>query len=423
MNIKKHEFKKIISSPIFIALIIIFLIYNSFLIWNKSYVRDDMKILNEIVDNVGYEINDEMMENFKTYYEDNLEKANVVINEKASKQYKSMDEFFKSNNSEMYGGSSIYSNQDVKLFSKVASIESYYNGVEILDKKYENIDIAEFEKVDLENGGYSEKVAKIVKGNYDEFKIRFSQLKENGEQKNLFFNGIGYKMHSFLFKEIFITIIYEIMILTVLIMGFTINYEYENKTSLLVYSLKRGREIIKDKFIVGLASTVLVTTIIFAFTLGLYFIVFDYSGLWRVPISNYFAQEYSIPYMSWWNLSIMEYLILGISTVYIIEAIFSVITFIISKVIKNTYIVFGIFVILVGGGLALPSLIPMSWDISMVAVFTPFTLIFNPSWWFMQKGASQSFKYYELIILGVWVAVTGLLALWCIKKFKRENIN
>lgn len=423
MNIKKHEFKKIISSPIFIALIIIFLIYNSYLIWNKSYVRDDMKILNEIVDNVGYEINDEMMVNFKTYYEENLEKANVVINEKASKQYKSMDEFFKSNNSEMYGGSSIYSNQDIKLFSKVASIESYYNGVEILDKKYENIDIAEFEKVDLENGGYSEKVAKIVKGNYDEFKIRFSELKENGEQRNLFFNGVGFKMHSFLFKTILITIIYEIMILTVLIMGFVINYEYENKTSLLVYSSKRGRDIIKDKFIVGLASTVLVTTIIFAFTLGLYFIVFDYSGLWGVPISNYFAQEYIMPYMSWWNLSIMEYLILGISTVYIIEAIFSVITFIISKVIKNTYIVFGIFVILVGGGLALPSLIPMSWDISMVAVFTPFTLIFNPSWWFMQKGASQSFKYYELIILGVWVAVTGLLALWCIKKFKRENIN
>ncbi|MBU3131312.1 ABC transporter permease subunit [Clostridium gasigenes] len=423
MDIKKHEFKKIISSPIFIILIIIFLIYNSFLIYEKSYVRNDLKVLNEIVDNVGYEINDDMMVEFKRYYKENLEEADVVINEKTSKKYESINEFFKSDNSINRGGDSVYSKEDIKLFNKVVNIESYYNGIEILDKKYEDIDISEFAKGDLEEGGYSTNVANVVKGNWDEFEVRFNKLLENGDHRNLFFNGLGYKMHSFLFKTIFKTMIYEIMILAVLIMGFIINYEFENKTSLLVYSSKKGREIIKDKLLVGIGTTVLVTTIIFIFTLGLYFIVFDYSGLWGVPISNYFAQEFTTPYMSWWNLSIIEYLILCIITAYIVEVIFSTIAFIIAKVIKNTYIVFGVFAILVGGGLVLPTLIPMSWDMVLPTVFTPFTLIFNPSWWFMQKGALQSFKYYECITLVVWAVGIGLLEIMCIKKFRKENIN
>ncbi|MBB6716664.1 hypothetical protein [Clostridium gasigenes] len=423
MDIKKHEFKKIISSPIFIALIIMFLIYNSFLIWDKSNVRDDLKVLNEIGDNVGSEINDNMIMDLKNYYEENLEKVNVIINEKTYKKYKSINEFFKNDNSTNRGGDSVYSKEDIKLFNKVANIESYYNGIEILDKKYGDIDISRFAEEDLEKGGYSTNVANIIKGNWDEFEVRFNELKENGEHRNLFFNGLNYKMHSFLFKTIFKTMIYEIMILAVLIMGFIINYEFENKTSLLVYSSKRGREIIKDKLLVGLGTIVLVTTIIFTFTLGLYFIIFDYSGVGGVPISNYFAQENSMPYMSWWNLSIIEYLIICVITVYIIEVIFSSITFIIAKVIKNTYIVFGFFTILVGGGLVLPTLIPMSCDMVLPTVFTPFTLIFNPSWWFMQKGALQSFKYYECITLVVWAVGIGLLEIMCIKKFRKENIN
>lgn len=423
MDIKKQEFKKIICSPIFIVLTIMFLLYNLFLILDKSYIKEELKVLNEIVDSVGYEINDEMMVEFKDYYEENLNKANSIIAKQTSNKYESISKFFEEDSSVNTGGELIYSKEEIDFLNKVSNIEFYYKSIEGLDESYEGINISNMSKTDIEESTYSEKVTNMIKGNWDDFEIRFNELKENGEHRNLFFFGRAYKMHSFLFKNLFVTMIYEIMILIVLITGFIVNYEFENKTALLVYSTKRGRHIIKDKLIVALGSTLLVTTIIFTFTLAVYFMVFDYSGLWGVPISTYFGQEYAMPYMSWWNISILQYLILAISTVYIIEAIFFGLAFSIAKVMKNTYIVAGIFAVLVGIGIALTTWIPASWSLVVTTVFTPFTLILNPSWWFMQRGGLQSFKYYEHITLAVWAIVVSLIVFKCINSFRKENIN
>lgn len=423
MDIKKFEFKKIISSPIFIVLTLIFLIYNSFLIWEKSYIKDEIKILNEIVDNVGYEINDEMMVEFKDYYEENLREANNIINKETSNQYESMAEFFENDSNINSGEKLIYSDEDMEFLDKMSIIEFYYTAIESLDENYGKINISNYKREDIEKSGYSEKVNTMIEKNWDDFEVRFNELKENGEHRNLFFFGKAYKMHSFLFKDLFITMICEIMILVVLITGFIVNYEFENKTALLVYSTKRGRDAIKDKLIVALGSTLLVTTIIFTITLLIYFIVYDYSGLWGVPISTYFGQEYAMPYMSWWNISMARYLILSIIIVYIIEVIFCGIAFSIAKVIKNTYIVAGIFAVILGAGIAVSTWIPTSWSLSVTTVFTPFTLIINPSCWFMQRGGLQSFKYYEHITLAIWVVGVSLIVFRCIRKFKKENIN
>lgn len=231
-------------------------------------------------------------------------------------------------------------------------------------------------------------------------------------------------MHSFLFKNIFTAIIYEIMILIVLATSFILNYEFESKTALVVYSTKRGRHLTKDKLIVSLGFTISATTIIISITLLTYFITFDYSGLWGVSVNSFFGQEYSMPYMSWWSMSILKYLVLVILVVYLIEIIFCGITFILSVFIKNTYIVFGTFAIILGIGILLPEVIPTNLDIIIYSVYTPFTLILNPSWWFMFRGGLlQPSKYYEIITLIIWSVIVLVIGALCVKRVKRENIK
>lgn len=422
MNIKKYEFKKIISSPIFIVLILIFLSYNTMRIINKSYIRNDLKVLNEIVDEVGYAINDDMILEFKRYYENQLNEANKILSEKGYSSYNTMSEFFKENY--IYdGGDSKFNSDEVTFLDKVYSIEAYYFLSIDLEIGYDDIDINKMSEGELSKSPYNEKVNSIIKENYDKFAIRFNELKEEGEHKNLFFHGKTYKMHSFLFKDIFTAIIYEIMILIVLATGFIINYEFENNTAQVAYSTKRGRNLIKDKMIVLLGTTILVTTIIIAITLSIYFSVFDYSGLWGVSISNYFAQEVAMPYMAWWNMSILKYLVAVILVVYILEIIFCRIAFILATFIKNTYIVFGIFAIMVGSGMLLPIFIPNSLDIIIASVYTPFSLIINPAWWFMMRGGLQTYKYYDIVTLFVWSICVFVIGTLCVKKFKRESIK
>lgn len=423
MNIKKYEFKKIISSPIFIVLTLIFLAYNIMMIMNKSHIRNDLKVLNEIVDEVGYVINDDMMVEFKNYYESQLKKANNILSEKGYNSYDTISEFLAGNY--IYDNESPKFNSDEATFlDKVSSIEAYYFLSSDLEQSYKSIDINKIADYELKKSSYNNNVNKIIKKNYDEFAIRFQELKANEEHKNLFFHGRTYKMHSFLFKNIFTAIIYEIMILIVLATSFILNYEFESKTALVVYSTKRGRHLVKDKLIVALGFTILATTIIITMTLLIYFIVFDYSGLWGVSVNSFFGQEYSMPYMSWWSMSILNYLVLIILVVYLLEIIFCGITFILSVFIKNTYIVFGAFAVILGIGILLPEVIPQNLDIIIYSVYTPFTLILNPSWWFMLRGGLlQPSKYYEIITLIIWNVIILVIGVLCVKIVKRENIK
>ena len=126
------------------------------------------------------------------------------------------------------------------------------------------------------------------------------------------------------------------------------NYEFENKTPLVIYSTKRGRSIILDKLLVSIGSGIVATTFIVGITLTGYFSIFSYKGLWHVPISNYFNWETNFPFISWWNMSFAQYLISSIILVYICGILFTVITFILSIFIKNSYISFFTFGILFG---------------------------------------------------------------------------
>lgn len=422
MNLKKYEFKKIILSPIFIGLTLIFLVYNTMMILNKSYMKKDLKVLNEIVSNVGYAITDEMMVNFQKYYKNELNSAKELLNKKDYDLYDTMGKFFDENY--LYeGDESKFNKDEIEFLNKILSIELYYFLSSDLEQDYKRIDINKIAEKELTTNSYNEKINNIIRKNYNEFAIRFKELKENSEHKNLFFHGKTYKMHSLLFKDIFTAIIYEIMILIVLVTAFILNYEFENRTASVIYSTKRGRNLIKDKLMVVLGTTVLITTIIIGITLLIYFNVFDYSELWKIPISNYFGQEYNTPYMSWWNMSMLKYLVAVIFVVYILEIIFSGITFILASFIKNTYIVFGTFLLIVGSGILLPVFIPAKLNIVIASVYTPFTLILNPSWWFMMKGMLQINKYYEIITLLTWSIEILIIGMLCIKKFKRESIK
>lgn len=89
-----HEIKKIIKSPILLFLIIIFLVFDLFIVFSKYYIKDDLKVLNSIIDEVGYKINDDMMDNFKIYYEKSLKDFNKLIYKNEGKEYSSVSEYF-----------------------------------------------------------------------------------------------------------------------------------------------------------------------------------------------------------------------------------------------------------------------------------------------------------------------------------------
>ncbi len=470
MDIKMQEFKKLICTPVIIGLTVVFILFNIFSMSATSYLKEDLKIINNIISEFGYEINDEIISKMNDKYKNSLRELNKITKEKVNKTYSSIEEFaesdeYQSNNYE--GG--VFTQEELKFFNEVNLLYTYSNLSVDLIKAYEDIDINAIAKNTISSHDLSGQAAKISTKNYDKLaerfeeikeneehknlfffginyrmhsllfketlmkcKIstknydklaeRFEEIKENEEHKNLFFFGINYRMHSLLFKETLMKCIFEIIILVVLMTAYLINFEFDNKTNLLVYSTKRGRKNIKDKFAICVASSIGVSVIILGVTLLAYFINFDYSEVLNVPITSAFNWEYKLPYISLFDHTVLERLLLSILIVIICAVIFTTIAFIICALIKNSYLVIFIFFILFGISLLIPQAISNSSALLIYSQYNVFQLIINSHMWFMDMGPFM-LRNYEVITIVTNATVVSLLAFLTMKKFKREDIN
>ena len=189
---------------------------------------------------------------------------------------------------------------------------------------YATLDIKALGEAEIVTYGLSGKAADILRREHKELDNRFEQLKQNEEHKEWFFLGKPYEMHSFLFRTMFKTFMFEALLLIVLATALLTTYEFENKTHLLTYSTKRGRSLMKDKLCASLITGTAITTFLLLITLGTYFIVFDYTHLWGSSISSAFNWEYKMPYIPWWELSFVKFLLIrNCFNVYLSTAIFN----------------------------------------------------------------------------------------------------
>ncbi|AEB74977.1 hypothetical protein ADU80_09515 [Clostridium botulinum] len=415
MDIKKSEFKKIITSSVIIFLFVIFNLFNLFIIYENLDLKDDFKVTQDIVKRYGYKIDDNMVKNFKKYYNDEIKKMNEITEKSTGKKYKSALELA----NDLKGGGYSYTKENIDFFNKVSTEEYYYESMKNVDNEYNKMNVMDIAEMEIKKYKLQDKAAETVRGEYRDFNKRFKEIVQNKEYKNIFFIG----KHSLLFNTLFKSFIYEIMILWVLIMGYLINYEFDNNTYLLTYSTKRGRRLVWDKLQVAIFTNLILSTAIIGFGLLAYFIAFDYSGLWHVPISNYFNREQGFTSMCWYNLSFIQYMVATIFIIYMCNLLFNGIAFFISMYVKNSYIVFFIFVVFFG--ISILGIPGISLDSNMIFIlgFNPFMLVMNTKAWLMEAGAFFTFKYYELITIGVWGGILIVLSILSFNRFKKRDIN
>ncbi len=423
MDLRLYEFKKIITSPIVIVLTTLFLIFNIMTIQNSSYIKEELKIINDMIGKFGHEINDGMISKMYEEYKSNIKKFKEITNNKIGKTYSTMDDYVNSDEYYKYTYENKYfTEDDIKFFNELNLLEIYINIALEQIKSYENINILETSESSIKQFGLTGEAKEIAKKRYEILDKRFEKIKENGEHKNLFFLGKAYRTYSLLFQDILSQGIYQIMILVVLITSYLVNYEFDNKTNLLVYSTKRGRDNDKDKLMVCLLSSIFVSTIILGITLLVYFMAFDYSNMLNINLNSSFNWEYPMPFINIFGHTVIEQLMLSILIVIICMLIFATITFIISKLLKNSYIVFFIFFIICGINISVSTFVSKSSPIIMYLGYDVFNLIINPSSWFTSKVPFIVNKYHEVVTIVAWTCISILGSIFVIRRFKREDI-
>ncbi|ALC91346.1 hypothetical protein AM500_17230 [Bacillus sp. FJAT-18017] len=417
-NIIYQELRKVFVSPVIASLLIIFTVYNIFLIYDHSFFRDEIAVVNEVIGIYGTDITPDSIAAFENEYDSALENLNVLAQKKLSKTYQDASSFFTDISTD---SNQTFTEAELTVASKAIVFEMYLDEMNGIGDTYEKLDLKRTAESEIANYNLSGEAAESVRKTFSQLETRKAEMIENGEHQTLFFHGKTYMLHTFLFRNLLKAILIEALILSVLAAAYINTYEFENKTHFITYSTKRGRKLAVDKLIASFTTSMSMTTFLIAFAMVCYFSVFNYSNVWNVPISSYFNAEFKFPYISWFELNFAEYFGLCILLLYICQLFFAAIAFVLSIFIKNSYLVFVVFLLVWGMAVMIPGLVPLDSNLLFTTRLNPFTLVNNPHLWFMAWGAFRV-KFQEITTVGIWsfILLAGLFI--SLARFKKQNI-
>ncbi|MCG3089515.1 hypothetical protein [Sporosarcina cyprini] len=416
MRIVLLECKKVIMSPVIIGLFFLFTAFNLLVIFNSSDHKDELKIVNEIIDTYGREITPSSLELLKKDIQNDL----LELEQLTGKRYDSVYDFLEGLDVEAYER---YSDKEKTFITQLQLKEMYESTASSIDENYAKIDVEKLGHTSLEMYKISGPAAKTYLAENEKFAKRFDDMIQNEEHKEWFFAGKAYKMHTYLFNNIFLQMMIEILLLVVLSTAFLATYEFEQRSHLVAFSTRRGRKLMKDKLAASLATAVAISALVLGSTLGVFFMVFDYSHVWETSISSAFNWEYNFPNVAWWDITVGQFLLASIGVLFIGVLLISVLTFAISILIKNSYVTF--FVVAAGFILLymLPSFMPHSSNLLFVAGYTLPTLLMAISGLFMGSSGMIFFKNFEWVTIGVWTAITIIALFISFRRFAKLDIQ
>lgn len=411
-----HECKKALTSPILLILFVVFFVFNSFVIFSNTYLKDEMKMANRLADTYGLDITAESIRQFERDMQADYKELSILTGESHASVYPyleklSWDEFHQ------------LSEANQTFLHQLELKERYLTYAKEIDDSYEMLDMNKIAEHTIEKYRLSGKTASLLRTEYEKLAERVEEIKENGEHKTWFFLGKNYEMHTFLFRNIIFKVMMEALLLTVLATALLANYEFEQRTQLLVYSTQRGRQVMKDKRIASLIVSTLFAVCLFLLTLGVYFFVFDYDHLWKSSISSAFNWEYQLPYFTWWDMPFWKFLTLVMMLTIVTILLFSLLTFSVSVFVKNSYFTFfiigGFFILL----LLLPGFMPTDSIWLYITSYNIAALVMNPHMLFTGSSYLMMFKNHEWLTLVVWTAMFISIGWLTLRYFSKQDIQ
>lgn len=420
MRIVAYECRKALTSPVLLGLAFVFLCFNIFLIVDRSDLKDELKVVNQIVASQGVQITDESLHRFQQHLQTELSKLNERIMNQANEKYNSIHAFLETLRHEDWEQ---LSEADRAFIAELQIKEMHYHMAIQMDERYNQVDWRQIGEGEIVQLGLSGKTADYFRDAYAQLVERVEQIKLTDAHKTWFFAGV-YHMHSFLFRTIFAALIFEALMLSVLTTALITNYEFEHRTHLVMYATAEGRRLKKDKFIASMISAATVTVFLIGATLAVYFTIFDYSHVWGSMIGSVLNWEYERPYVPWRDLTFLSFLLWSMLLIFASVMIFNVLTFAVSVLTRNNYYTFFLMAAFFGLLFIMPLLMPSLFGLKSIVQFNLSQLLMNPHQFFMGNASIPMMsKHYELITLLVWGIIAAALSWLMLKMFKTQDIH
>jgi hypothetical protein len=315
------------------------------------------------------------------------------------------------------------------ILNAVIAIASY-NDYD-LDYETEAVNIFEGFKASVIAEGYISKYdisggnAENVRSKYEKLQPVIDAKSVNGDALSTYFGEQTHYRHGLLFETMFMAIIAESCLLALFAALVSVTYENMQGTEHIVCASEIGRRVLRTKLCASLTAAAVLTAIILGVSLFVFFLRFDFSGVWNANVSSMFncaVNEFGKPFITWHSFTVAEYLWATIGTTFGLVICFGLLGYAVGVFVRSGYGAFIAAASVVGVTFLAKPLFPVGSVLRSIWNLTPVWLWKNSGAWFTDGGADIIWANFESVGICVSLALLSIAAFTAVKFYQKREL-
>lgn len=273
-------------------------------------------------------------------------------------------------------------------------------GLEDIFETYDTGELSEFYKGVVSS---SPLASRWMEWKYGLLSSRTAHLAEKDAALTLYAGPITHDSHQFLFSTLLRAVVAEGAMLSMLATLYLLGYERIFRTGGLAFTARTGRALRRVKVRSALSASVALYALLSIGSLGPYFALWDYSGVWDASVSSQFNyltdMLYTRPFLTWADFTVAGYLAAALALGAALCAAFSLLAAVCGILIRNTYGAALALILLCAGGLSLTALLAQVklWPLYFLSCFQPTSVWLCMGGWFTELGLSAAVPWQETV--------------------------
>ena len=257
---------------------------------------------------------------------------------------------------------------------------------------------------------------------------RAAHLSGTGAAMDLYAGPVTHDAHQFLYDTLFRAVVTESLLVGMLSMLYLLGFEGQRRTVSLICGSRSGRKLYGKKVLAGLTAAVFLYILLAAVTLGVYFCLWDYGGVWGGSVSSQFNyltdMLFRRPFLTWGDFTVGGYLAAELTLGALLTADFALLAAVCGLLLRNVYASALVLAVVCFGGVGLTAMLAQMglWCGYFASLVHPACVWLGIGGWFTELGLSGAAPWQETVSTGLDLLAFGLGTALSLRLFRRKDI-
>ena len=257
---------------------------------------------------------------------------------------------------------------------------------------------------------------------------RAAHLSGTGAAMDLYAGPVTHDAHQFLYDTLFRAVVTESLLVGMLSMLYLLGFEGQRRTVSLICASRSGRKLYGKKVLAGLTAAVFLYILLAAVTLGVYFCLWDYGGVWGGSVSSQFNyltdMLFRRPFLTWGDFTVGGYLAAELTLGALLTADFALLAAVCGLLLRNVYASALVLAVVCFGGVGLTAMLAQMglWCGYFASLVHPACVWLGIGGWFTELGLSGAAPWKETVSTGLDLLAFGLGTALSLRLFRRKDI-